>query len=199
MGGLFLKRVGLVAVIGLMLVGCGAIDADIPADVDAVKEIVPLVEPHVKEYLGTEEFHLGSVIMKLDGEQQGEVKLKYADESSADAPNVIEVTVNTAEHKIIGIEELGAESDVNPGEIKVAEWKVDSTEAVELAKKELEYPAEFKPDQLTILSDNSGEFHKGDVWMITLVDKKQNLVHDVVIDVMTGDVVFSASQEPMGT
>lgn len=196
-GGLLLKRVGLAAVLGLMLAGCGAIDADIAADVDTAKEILPLVEPHVKEYWGTGAFHLGSVIMKLDEEQRGEVKLKFADESSAETPNVIEVIVNTAEHKIVGIEELGSGSDVNPGKIELAQWKVDSVEAVELAKKELEYPAEFKPDQLMILSDNKGEFHKGDVWMITMLDKKQNLAHDVVVDAMTGEVVFSASQEPL--
>lgn len=104
------------------------INKDIPNHSVSVKEIERLVGPYVKQYWEDREYHLGAIYMFLNENLEGEVSLTYADESSTSSPNVIEVTVNTIESKIVSIEKMGNNSKLDPGRIDFNQWKIDSYE-----------------------------------------------------------------------
>lgn len=192
-----MKRILLILMLCFILSACGAqstIDQPIPLDVVTAKEIEKLATPYVQSYWKNRKFHLGSINMILDGDQHGDVRLTYADESSEIAPHVVQVIVNTASHKIIDLLPLGADSKIDPGRIDFASWKIDSQDALLLAKESFGYPSDFKPDSLLIYSNNNfpPEDHS---WLVTFQDQKKDEVHSCFINVFTGEVTSKETEK----
>jgi hypothetical protein len=193
------KKILIIGMLCFLLTGCAnpkQINETIPADVNTAREVVQVVAPYVQDYWDGEGYHLGSIEMvDQNAEQQGEVRLTYADESDPDAPEVIEVVADTAQHKIVQIQKLGASSKIDPGKIAFDQWKLDSSEALEVAKTAVGYSADFKPNSLSITTINTYDHPEDDIWWIIFQDWKQDLVHDVRINALTGKVTSKETKK----
>jgi hypothetical protein len=166
------------------------INKDIPSHSVSVKEIVRLVDPHVKRYWERKEYHLGEIFMFLNEKLEGEVSLTYADESSKSSPNVIGVTVNTIENKIVSIKRMGSNSKIDPGRINFHKWKIDSDEAFRITEDIFKTQNGFQYDKVIIESNNIYH-HTMEVWNVSIYNFNNKLEYWGTINPYTGEVIES--------
>ncbi len=164
------------------------INEEIQSNMKSVKKLLSIVTPHIEEYWVDKTFHLGEVFMILNEDLNGEIKLTFADESSKDTPNVIEVNIDTVNNIILNIKNLGRDSKVNPGKINFNKWTLDSIDAFNITKKIFKDELNFKFDVVLIDSTNNYQGDK-EVWTVKLNDLDNNIIYWSSIDPYTGQVL----------
>jgi hypothetical protein len=170
------------------------IDKDIPSHIVSVKEIERLVAPYVNQYWEGREYHLGAIYMFLNENLEGEVSLTYADESSTTSPNVIAVTVDTIENKIVNIKKMGSNSKLDPGRIDFNQWKIDSDEAFRITESIFKAQNGFRYDEIIIRTNNI-YLHDNEVWKIKMYDFNNKIEYRSTISPYSGEVIESGKDK----
>lgn len=122
------------------------INADIKTDTPTVKELVSIGKPYVDRYWNGRKYYIGEIIMELDNNLKGSVEIWYKDDrkNAEGVPNIITLEINTKSKKVVRIIEQERNSKIVPGNININKWLIDSEEAINIAKQQLNSVREFK-------------------------------------------------------
>lgn len=163
------------------------INLNLDNKIKSAKQLVEVCEPFINKLWEGREYHLGQISMTLNKKLEGKVVLTYADETSPDNPNVIEAEINTTQNKILKIRELGRDSKLDPGRIRFTKWKIDSTNAYNIALSQFKNNKDLKFDEIFIRSNNMYKM-KYEVWVVELYNSMDKKKYWSEIDAYTGKV-----------
>lgn len=158
---------------------------------NTLNEIVNQVSPYVTKYYGNSNYHLGKIAFSGDDQLKGELRLTFARTTSKKLEPV-EVLVNTFTNKIINLESIGNEENLDPGEIFYKKWKVDYNDAYVIAKKSFVKDFNLNYDKVLIVSDNFDE----ELLKVTLYDSVSKKAYWYKIDPYSGkEINFGVIQQ----
>lgn len=182
---------GVMILLGIYFTGNGEIiDEDIPSDMINAKELVIASKPYVEKYWNNRDYHIGEISMQLDSNYEGEVEIWYKDneKNKNNVPNLITVNINTKENKIDRIISQERDTKIVPGEIDIENWNIDSTDAIDIATKQIKKSdSNFTFDYIYINGNNN--YRDGvEVWNITLFNTITGKAYITKIDVYTGEI-----------
>ena len=100
---------------------------------------------------------LGEIEMTLDKERKGEMIVTYAEPNSK-RPRVLYAYIDMEKGVVENIKKGGRDSKLYPGQIHLANWKVDSWDAIRIAE---EYLTEYTENE---------RFHYDEIWLRTYSD-----------------------------
>lgn len=182
----------IIAVIGLTLFylqsGGKKINVAIPENIVNAKEIVKFVKPYVDDYFKTSDYYAGKIFMTLNKDRRGKVEIWYKDKKKDrnGVPNIITVEVNTNIRKIVRIIKQERNSKIEPGEINIDNWTIDSSDAIDIALKRINKDI---TDYTVIYLSGTDLFLDGnETWDVNLFNENTKKSAYVKIDAYTGEV-----------
>lgn len=165
------------------------INADIYADKLTAKELVNLAKPHVDKYWGQRKYYIGKISMNLDKNLEGTVEIWYKDdqEDRNGVPNIITVEIDTKEKKILRIVKQERNTKIEPGNINIENWSVDSNDTIDIARSTF---ADVKDFDFTLAYLSGNNLSKGgrETWDLSLFNENSKSAYYLEIDAYSGEV-----------
>ena len=126
---------------------------------------------------------VGNIFMSLNEKGRGRVTITYV-KASKDSPSVIFVDFDTTCSAFKRLSYYRSGKGVSPHFFDFSEWIIDSDEAIEIAKKELE--KDFVIDGIVVfVKENDGR----GIWGVGFNGKKDNSNVWVEINPYTGEII----------
>ncbi|MFC3800870.1 hypothetical protein [Cohnella sp. GCM10012308] len=182
----------------ILLVSCqkrGAVyDESLPDDMNPYSGIAlsEFSASYVEKYWNNRKFHLGKIRMELDDDLKGMVYAEFADSMNG-APSVVEIAIDTIGMKVVQLSELGKGSKIDPGMIHIENWKVDSQEAILLAKEEITKKYHISRIDSIHVDTNNASISKRDSWSIVVSSNAGR--YFAYIDVLSKDITVGKVTE----
>jgi hypothetical protein len=174
----------------MLLASCGYKDKDYNLDIPdntSSEKLIDIANEVVSDYWKGKNYHVGEVIMEVNRQYEGKVRIKYADESNNSSPHVIEVIFNTSNNKLEKIKYLGNDSKVDPGIVLIDEWNFNSNEALDIAL-EVYGDKEDNFDSIYIKTNNVRNY-----WVVLFF--KNNIRYFVEVDPYSGEVISHGKEK----
>ena len=195
---LLLITVSIVLVIGLVLYVKDSeqiLNIKIPDNIIGAKELVELAKPYVDKYWGNRNYLVGAIVMYLDEKHEGKVEIWYKDENrnKNGVPNIITVEIDTKEKIITRIRNKERNSKIEPGEINISSWNIDSSELFDIAKRNFEDLEDF--DETLIFISGDSEYSGGiETWNISFYSIRNQKEYYLKVDPYTGEIYRKESK-----
>lgn len=131
--------------------------------------------------------------MILDKNMVGEVNLTYSNRETGDDPTVAQIQINTKEKKIKDMRVLGDDSKLDPGELDIDSWTVDSNVAIDNALKAGNNIKNLNYDTIICQTYN---FYLGkyQVWSVQFIDSSNNKKYWAIVDPKTGEIIDNGNK-----
>lgn len=174
-----------------LLGGRKIINENIPDDKNSAKELVKIAAPYVQEYLGDRKYYVGEITMELNNNHEGKVEIWYKDdrgEGSEEVPNILTVEMDTRKNEILKVVEQPRDSKLEPGNIHIENWKIDSDEAMQIAKNAFKNDKDFNFTSAFIIG-NDLLLNGVESWGVNLFNEKNLKSYHLKIDAYTGKVL----------
>ncbi|MDI4649594.1 hypothetical protein [Cohnella hashimotonis] len=141
----------------------------LPSNTDpySAKALAQISSPYVEKYWNSNKFHLGHIHMKLNSEMRGMIYAEFADSMNG-SPKVVEVSIDTINMKVVKLSYLGKGSKIDPGAISINDWKVDSQEAIMLAKDSIFKEFDISTIDSIDVTTNNNSISYNDSWNIVI-------------------------------
>jgi hypothetical protein len=159
---------------------------DIP-DNSSSEKLIDIADQVVSDYWKGKNYYVGEVIMEVNRQHEGKVRIRYADESKDYNRHVIEVIFDTLNNKLEKIKYLGSDSKVDPGILLIDEWSVNSNEALEIALG-IYGDKEDNFDSIYLKTNNLRNY-----WVVLLF--KNNIRYFVEVDPYSGEIISHGKQK----
>lgn len=165
------------------------INANIPKNIASDKELISLIKPYIDEYFQTSDYYIGKIGMTLDENRKGQIEVWYKDKKKDKngIPNIITVEVDTNINKIVRIVKQERNSKIEPGEINIDKWPIDSNKAIEIAMQGIKEDKNFKYTSAHLSGTNLYLGSK-ETWDVTLYNEDSKKAVYAKIDAYSGNI-----------
>lgn len=182
----------LVLIVGMLYYfnsGGEDINKNIPGHKTTAKQLVEISKPFVEKYWGNRSYHVGAINMELDKSEQGNVEIWYKDEKKNNdgVPNIITVEIDTKNKKVLRIINQDRDSKIEPGNINIEKWAIDSREAIKMANEAFKGNSDFDYT-IAYLSGTNSYLGGKETWDVSLFNKINKKAYYLKIDAYTGDI-----------
>lgn len=144
-------------------------------------QIIHTLEPYVTQFYGHSNYHLGEIIMTLNTELRGDVRVTYVENNNN--PKIISVKLNTLDNVVETIHCLGSEDKVNPGKINFEEWRIDIDDAIKVANSFIENK-KIETDSYYVRAYHNYNLDQ-EYWRVNLTQQRKY----IDIDPYTGEII----------
>lgn len=156
----------------------------IPENVNTISELIQISNTHISKYLKGNSFYIGSVLMELDLNHEGQVRITYVSERKQGIPDVYIVHFDTKLNKLIEINKPFREDKNNPGNLYFNDWKITDEEAFRIALGNFNDSEEkFDFENYNMLTTGVGQ---PSWWVIFYQEQK---MYRVRVDAFSGEVI----------
>lgn len=166
-----------------------SINEDIPDKKISAKDLVELAKPYVDKYFQEKDYYIGEINMDLDKNLEGVVQIWYKEkqQNHKKVPNIVTIEIDTKNKRILSIIDQVDDSKIEPGIINIEEWSIDSSDAIELAKKIYKNYNDF--DFTTVYLSGTQILENGpEKWKIGFFNQDTLKAFTIDIDPYTGKV-----------
>ncbi|MFD2115082.1 PepSY domain-containing protein [Paenibacillus yanchengensis] len=156
----------------------------IPENANTTSELIHIADVHISKYLKGNSFHIGSVLMELDLNHEGQVRITYVSEREQGIPDVYTVHFDTVTNRLIDINKPFREDKNNPGNLNFNKWKITDSEAFRIALESFNNAEErFDFENYNMLTIGVGQ---PSWWVIFYQEQK---MYRVRVDAFSGEVI----------